>query len=182
MALMVVLVLTSSCWHKNGAWRPPCDEPYLAKTVASPFFCQIWLHRSDPFAVAFFLFPGHGRHDLMGSIMQFCLLRIHDGLCGWLVEVKSYRACSCDDPGVLFQEVSYSYLKNANDKVVPLECICFLIYITFKWAAFSEVSDHAVHVVTVNIFFPWVTMLMLQEFGANESNHSKSHDFASSVS
>ena len=32
----------SSCWLKNGAWRAPCDDPYLAKAVDSPCFCQIW--------------------------------------------------------------------------------------------------------------------------------------------
>ncbi|KAL6603071.1 hypothetical protein ACP70R_043432 [Stipagrostis hirtigluma subsp. patula] len=43
MAAMVVVLLMSSCWLKNGAWRSSCDEPYLAKTVDSPCFCQIWL-------------------------------------------------------------------------------------------------------------------------------------------
>jgi hypothetical protein len=44
MAIQVVVapVLITSCWLKNGAWRAPCDDPSLAKTLDSTCFCQIW--------------------------------------------------------------------------------------------------------------------------------------------
>jgi len=44
MAIQVVVapVLITSCWLINGAWRAPCDDPNLAKTLDSTCFCQIW--------------------------------------------------------------------------------------------------------------------------------------------
>ncbi|KAF0902838.1 hypothetical protein E2562_019149 [Oryza meyeriana var. granulata] len=31
-----MLGVMSSCWLKNGAWRPLGGEPYLARTLVSP--------------------------------------------------------------------------------------------------------------------------------------------------
>jgi hypothetical protein len=40
---MAMQVAGHLCWLKNGAWRAPCDDPYLAKAAGlSPYFCQIW--------------------------------------------------------------------------------------------------------------------------------------------
>lgn len=63
------------CWFKNGAWRVPCDDPYLAKTVDSHIaFCQIWFASRERMETTLLVFTGLlvkmvgcGRHEFMGN-------------------------------------------------------------------------------------------------------------------
>lgn len=43
---MAMQVAGHLCWLKNGAWRAPCDDPYLAKAADSHLtFARSGLHR-----------------------------------------------------------------------------------------------------------------------------------------